>query len=200
MRHFVPALKQFSAAQLWNKRSADYLYGLALVHFNDMEVKAVDSFSRGQKNWFKREVVSYIHENLRERKKKKKKKQRKPLWKGVYIAGTSTKASTSMGIKYINIKFRRHYCVDQTRPCSHTNWVCDTVVFLVKRHQTWTRQSTSLHHRRLKMMLDDNLIDSNLTFLFLFHMWALHFFNRITWWILKCQNNKLNTFLLLFPG
>lgn len=131
MRHFVPALKQFSAAQLWNKRSADYLYGLALVHFNDMEVKAVDSFSRGQKNWFKREVVSYIHKNLRERKKKKKKKQRKPLWKGVYIAGTSTKASTSMGIKYINIKFRRHYCVDQTRPCSHTNWVCDTVFLVV---------------------------------------------------------------------
>lgn len=46
-----------------------YLYGLTLVHFNDMEVKTVDSFSRGQKYWFKCEVVSYIHKNLREGEK-----------------------------------------------------------------------------------------------------------------------------------
>lgn len=49
--------------QIW------YLYGLTLVHFNDMEVKTVDSFSRGQKYWFKCEVVSYIHKNLREGEK-----------------------------------------------------------------------------------------------------------------------------------
>ena len=53
-----------------------------------------------------------------------------------------------MGIKYINIKIRSPYCVDQTRPCSHTNRVCDTIFFL---------QSNFLHHRRLKMMLDDTI-------------------------------------------
>lgn len=51
-----------------------YLYGLALVHFNDMEVKTVDSFPRGQKNWFEGEVVSYIHKNLWDRKGDKTRK------------------------------------------------------------------------------------------------------------------------------
>lgn len=46
-----------------------YLYGLALVHFDDMEVKAVDPFSWGQKHRFEREVVSNVHEDLRERHK-----------------------------------------------------------------------------------------------------------------------------------
>lgn len=49
-----------------------YLDGLALVHFNDVEVKAVDSFPWGQKHRFKREVVSDIHENLRERHRRRK--------------------------------------------------------------------------------------------------------------------------------
>lgn len=48
-----------------------YLDGLALVHFNDVEVKAVDSFPRGQKHRFKREVVSDIHQNLRERHRRR---------------------------------------------------------------------------------------------------------------------------------
>lgn len=49
-----------------------YLDGLALVHFNDVEVKAVDSFPWGQKHRFKREVVPDIHENLRERHRRRK--------------------------------------------------------------------------------------------------------------------------------
>lgn len=41
-----------------------YLYSLALVHFNNMEVKAVDSFPRTKKDGFQREIVSYVDKNL----------------------------------------------------------------------------------------------------------------------------------------
>lgn len=60
---------QLSAGQQ-GRTEGRYLYGLALVHFDDMEVKAVDSFSWGQKHRFKGEVVSDVHENLRETQQK----------------------------------------------------------------------------------------------------------------------------------
>lgn len=75
-----------------------YLYGLALVHLNDVEVKTVDSFSRGQKHGFKCEVVSYIHKNLRQRKKQHR----------CLIASSSSKAFSAFWIKYINITSAGH--------------------------------------------------------------------------------------------
>lgn len=42
----------------------NYLYRLALVHFNHMKVETVDSFSWGQKYGFKGKVVSYIDQHL----------------------------------------------------------------------------------------------------------------------------------------
>lgn len=44
-----------------------YLYSLALVHFNYVEVKAVDSFPRTKKDGVQREIVSYVHKNLEKR-------------------------------------------------------------------------------------------------------------------------------------
>lgn len=44
-----------------------YLYSLALVHFNDVEVKAVDSFPGTKKDGVQREIVSYVHKNLQKR-------------------------------------------------------------------------------------------------------------------------------------
>lgn len=74
-----------------------YLYGLTLVHFDDMEVKTVDAFPRGQKHWFKCEVVSYIHKNLGEGEKVQSDK-------GVYTSHTSRAALVSVGLRinYVN--------------------------------------------------------------------------------------------------
>lgn len=44
-----------------------YLYSLALVHFNNVEVKAVDSFPGTKKDGVQREIVSYVHKNLQKR-------------------------------------------------------------------------------------------------------------------------------------
>lgn len=41
-----------------------YLYSLALVHFNDVEVKAVDSFPGTKKDGFQCEIVAYVDKNL----------------------------------------------------------------------------------------------------------------------------------------
>lgn len=86
---------QIMCTAVWNIQK-QYLYGLALVHFNDMEVKTVDSFSWGQKYWFKCEVVSYIHKNLWERKKR--------FDNGVYIGSILTMCllKWGFGIKYVN--------------------------------------------------------------------------------------------------
>lgn len=71
-RAFQLKAEQLLAFQMEQVRTEGrYLDGLALVHFNDMEVKAVDSFPWGQKHRFKREVVSDVHENLRERHRRR---------------------------------------------------------------------------------------------------------------------------------
>lgn len=44
-----------------------YLYSLALVHFNNVEVKAVDSFPGTKKDGVQREIVSYVDKNLQKR-------------------------------------------------------------------------------------------------------------------------------------
>jgi len=41
-----------------------HLYSLALVHFNNMKVKAVDSFPGTKKDGFHGEIVSYVDKNL----------------------------------------------------------------------------------------------------------------------------------------
>ncbi len=44
-----------------------YLNSLALVHFNNVEVKAVDSFPGTKKDGVQREIVSYVDKNLQKR-------------------------------------------------------------------------------------------------------------------------------------
>lgn len=41
-----------------------HLYGLALVYFDNMKVKAVDAFPWRQKYRFQSEIVSYVDKNL----------------------------------------------------------------------------------------------------------------------------------------
>lgn len=57
-----------------------YLYGLALVHFNDVEVKTVDSFSWGQKHRLKCEEVSNIYENLQKKTENRSSQSSFPLF------------------------------------------------------------------------------------------------------------------------
>lgn len=40
------------------------MYSLALVHFDNVEVKTVDSFPGTKKDGFQREIISYVDKNL----------------------------------------------------------------------------------------------------------------------------------------